>query len=432
VEAALAAGILVALAYLSIFFLRHGYLPSPFFADKGETLMDWFETAYWSRTPGAYSRWGSVYPPLSFLMARAFSGPGCYAHSSKLARLCDPWAVPILLGSLTIGVVLTFVALRRPAGRNAAPRTMALCLGSSMLYGLERGNIVLLAYPFFVLGFSHILRRGWLRIACAAIALNLKPYLLLVGVGWLARRRWAWLASLFVTGGGLYLASWAAFGVGSPIELMRTMIGPLRVPASAGLDLMGFSSSYDSLLVVLASPGQFPFVIGPGATIGLRIALFLVLSGGWIGWWACCLGAARRPDLLSSRRLAAISLAVLFSLCTPGGYSLIFLLFLVFQEQWQGLARKIAIVAAYLWCIPIDAPLKVLGAHSEYSFLADRIVTQQTALTFGELLRPGLVLAIEFGLIGASLSDLRRGGRRADAPVQEALCAQATPSRAAA
>jgi hypothetical protein len=430
-EVVLAAAVLAGLACLATFFALYAYLPSPFFADKGESLMDWFETAYWSRTPGAYSRWGSVYPPLSFVVARVFSSPACYLHSSKLARLCDPWSPAILVGFLAIGIGTTLFALRRPAGANAVPRTIALCLGSSMLYGLERGNMVLLAYPFFVLGFSKALRSGWLRIACAAVALNLKPYLLLSGVGWLARRRWAWLASLFAAGAGVYLASWAAFGSGSPLEVMRNMVVPLQVPAHAGLDLMGFSSSYDSLLIVLATPGQFPFAIGSGAMVALRLCVFVLLGAGWIGWWTCCLGAARRPSVLSSQRLAAISLAVLFSICTPGGYSVIFLLFLVFLERWEGLARKIALVSAYLWCIPFDAPLTVLGHHAGYSFLADRIVSQQTVLTLGELVRPALVLAIEFSLIAASLSDLRRGWR-IEQTLQVPPYPEAAPSRAAA
>ena len=430
-ELVLATAVLAGLGCLAIFFGSYGYLPSPFFADKGESLMDWFETAYRSRTPGAHSRWGSVYPPLSFVLARALSSPSCYAHSSKLARLCDPLGATILLGFLAVGFVTTFLALRRPAGPNAAPGTIALCLGSSMLHGLERGNLVLLAYPFFVLGFSKVLRHGWLRIACAAIALNLKPYLLLSGVGWLARRRWAWLASVFAAGAGVYLASWAAFGAGSPLEVMRNMAGPLRVPARAGLDLMGFSSSYDFLLVVLGTPGQFPVAIGPAAEVAIRVGVFVLVAAGWIGWWTCCLAAARRPAILSSQRLAAISLAVLFSICTPGGYSVIFLLFLVFLERWEGLARKIALVSAYLWCIPFDAPVKVLGHHPAYSFLANRIVTQQTELTAGELLRPALVLAIEFSLIAASLSDLRRDWRVAQPP-QALDYGETEASRAAA
>ncbi|MBV8685056.1 MAG: hypothetical protein JO111_19450 [Caulobacteraceae bacterium] len=264
------------------------------------------------------------------------------------------------------------------------------------------------------------------------MALNLKPYLLLSGVGWLARRRWAWLASLFASGAGLYLATWAAFGSGSPMEVLRNMAMPLRVPSRAGFDLMGFSSSYDSLLLVIATPSQFPFAISPGGVAALRGAAFLLIGAGWIGWWACCLGAARRPDLLSSQRLAAISLAVLFSICTPGGYSVIFLLFLVFLEKWEGVARKLALVAAYLWCIPFDAPLKVLGSHAAYSFLSDRIVTQQTTLSYGELLRPALVLVIEFSLIAASVADLRRGRHgvlTSQAPVDYS---QRQPSRAAA
>jgi hypothetical protein len=431
VELSLAALVLAGLACLAIFFATNGYLPSPFFADKGESLMDWFETAYWSHTPGAYSQWGSVYPPLSFVVAHVFSVPACYAHSSKLARLCDPWGAMILLGFLAVGVATTFLALRRPAGRNAIPRTIALCLGSSMLYGLERGNLALLAYPFFVLGFSSILPRGWMRIACATVALNLKPYLLLSGVGWLARRRWAWLASLFAAGAGVYLASWAAFGAGSPLEVLHNMAVPLRVPSRAGLDLMGFSSSYDSLLLVLATPGQFPIALGPGAVLTLRLSVFILVAAGWIGWWICCLGATQRPAVLSSQRLAAISLAVLFSICTPGGYSVIFLLFLVFLERWEGLGRKLALTCAYLWCIPFDLPAKVLGHHAAYSFLANRIVSQQTELTFGELLRPALVLAIEFGLIATSLADLRRA-RRIERDAQPVAYEEPAPSCAAA
>jgi hypothetical protein len=165
--------------------------------------------------------------------------------------------------------------------------------------------------------------------------------------------------------------------------------------------------------------------------VALRLCVFVLLGAGWIGWWTCCLGAARRPSVLSSQRLAAISLAVLFSICTPGGYSVIFLLFLVFLERWEGLARKIALVSAYLWCIPFDAPLTVLGHHAGYSFLADRIVSQQTVLTLGELVRPALVLAIEFSLIAASLSDLRRGWR-IEQTLQVPPYPEAAPSRAAA
>jgi hypothetical protein len=75
--------------------------------------------------------------------------------------------------------------------------------------------------------------------------------------------------------------------------------------------------------------------------------------------------------------------------------------------------------------------VKVLGTHTAYSFLANRIVSQQTALTVGELLRPALVLAIEFSLIGASLCELRRGWGRAQ-DQQPLPYADPAPSRAAA
>jgi hypothetical protein len=386
---------------------KDGYLGNPFFFRKDQTLMDWFSTAYWAHQPvGAYRDWRSVYPPISFLFLDVFSQAHCYARSVEYARSCDAVGLVGPPFMAVIGFVCALLAFRAERLPGAFLRALALGLSSSMLYGVERGNLIVATFPFFVLGFSRLLRTGWLRVVCAAIAINFKPYLLLAAVGWLSRRRWAWLMTLFAVGGGVYLVSWGAFGAGSPLELLRNMAAPLTVPGKAGLDLIEFSSSYDSLLIVLLSPGQFPFHPPAQLVTGFRLGVFLVLTVGWVGWWVCCLGAARRPSVVTSQRLAAISFAVMFSICTPGGYSVMFLIFLVFLEKWSGMGKIIALTSAYLWCIPYDFPLLNLGLHTSYSFLGDRMVSQTTSISLGELLRPAFILAIEFGLIGSSLAQL--------------------------
>jgi len=72
----------------------------------------------------------------------------------------------------------------------------------------------------------------------------------------------------------------------------------------------------------------------------------------------------------------------------------------------DGVGKIIALTAAYLWCIPYDLPLLNLGFHTGYSFLGDRMVSQAVTISLGEFLRPVLILAIEFGLIGSSLAQL--------------------------
>jgi hypothetical protein len=44
-----------------------GYLPQPFYYRTAESLMDLYTPAFWANHADAYDRWGSLYPPLSFV-----------------------------------------------------------------------------------------------------------------------------------------------------------------------------------------------------------------------------------------------------------------------------------------------------------------------------------------------------------------------------
>ena len=50
-------------------------------------------------------------------------------------------------------------------------------LGLPMLYALERGNLLILCFTCFVLGYGDLLRQRWLRCLALASAMNFKPYL---------------------------------------------------------------------------------------------------------------------------------------------------------------------------------------------------------------------------------------------------------------
>ena len=56
-----------ALAWYAVFFRTHGYLPEPFVYNKFDTFMDMYNPLWWN-TSDKYGRWGSVYPPLNFLV----------------------------------------------------------------------------------------------------------------------------------------------------------------------------------------------------------------------------------------------------------------------------------------------------------------------------------------------------------------------------
>jgi hypothetical protein len=416
IEWLLALLVCLSLPLVAVFISRHGYLPTPFYAAKYDNFMDWFETAWWSRHPGyAYTVWRSVYPPLSFLLARAGTRAACYAGTPFGARACDLPSLSILGACWALGAAAAFLAIKRAGVSTAAPRTLALCLGSSMLYAIDRGNLVMIAWPLWVVGMSGLAPARWARIVTMAVVLNLKPYLIIVAITQGLRRRWAWVMGVGVIAGAIYLTSWLVFGAGSPLELLEAMIAPLQLPTKPGLDLIEFAASYDSLLVLLFAGGAGPLHLEGLAMQGLRVVVFAVWAAGFVAAWVCGFWAARRPEALTAPRLAAVGLAVLFSICTPGGYAVMFLLFLVFLEPWQGLARPLAILAAFIWCVPVDLSIATVANHPAWSFISGRMVSQVDSLTVGEFVRPLLIFTIEFALIATSVADLRRAGAKRSA-----------------
>jgi hypothetical protein len=409
VEWLLALPICLSVGLLAVFVSRHGYLPAPFYAAKSDDLMDWFNTAWWSRHPeGAYAVWRTPYPPLSLLLARFATRGACYAGTPFAARTCDLASLGIVAACWALGAAGAFLAMKRAGVRTAIPRTLALCLGSSMLYAIDRGNLVMLAWPLWVVGMSGLAPARWARWICMAVVLNIKPYLIIVVISQIMRRRWAWLIGVGAIASVLYLASWSVFGAGSPLDLVEGMIGPLQIPGRPGLDLIEFASSYDAFLVLLFSGGAGALHLAGLALQGLRVVVFALFTTGFIAAWVCGFWALRRPAALSASRLAAVGLAVMFSICTPGGYAVMFLLFLVFLEPWQGVGRPIALVAAFIWCVPYDLPITTVAIRPAWSFLAGRVITQVDQVTVGEFVRPLLIFAIEFALIATSVADLRK------------------------
>src|SRR5262249_26244589 len=103
------------------------------------------------------------------------------------------------------------------------------------------------------------------------------------------------------------------------------------------------------------------------------------------------------------------------------GYAVIFLLFLVFLERWNGPAVGLAIVAAYLLSISADLIMVSHPLAPTHSWLSGRDVAPVAGYAVGQLLRPVLVLVIEFGLIGATLAHGRVDAREELAPTAAAI-----------
>lgn len=428
VEFALMSIILLAIAERMYFLLTAGYLGPPFFYDIYDTWMDWFNTAFWAREPGTYDVWRSIYPPLSFVFLKLTGIGSCYTGPVE-ARACDWYGVAVIHGFFLLNIVLiarTFIRLDR---KTALPRSIAVAAGMPMLYALERGNLLLVCFTCLLLAFGPLVKSTRMRWLFAGLAVNFKIYLIAALLAQLLRRRWLWVEGALISTAAVYLASWLVFGSGDPITLIDN-IGRFSESFQAAqvLDIW-YPNTYLPALSLLGG-ASFPvtFVIGDRlADLGLLVLPLLTRTGQAALLFAA-IAAWLRPEVVPPHRLALIGIAMALITTEASGYTQITLVLFVMMERWRGITRPIAIVCAYVICIPsdfytiIDVPSTVKD-----SYLAGREIEAQNSIGLGVFLRPGLTILIGIAMSAATIRDVwadirtqgwsRRWRYRGDAPI---------------
>lgn len=406
IEWCFGAAILAALVGLVWDVLVLGYLPDPFLHAKADTFNDWYNPAYWANNHGVYSEWRSIYPPFSFVFVRLFTKPECYAYSVDSARGCDPTGIVVLTVLTIVNFILAWRVFRKVDASTALPRALAVGLGFPVLYAWERGNLIVPCFTAFILAYGNLLKSARLKALFAAISLNFKPYLILALAGRAVKRDWLWLEWCGLTFVAIYSVSYVVIGDGGPLTIARNVLSFAHTP---GLDLISFTTTYTAILTILDQPWPMIELIGSRP---VEVAEFLVplpIYVGMIGVLACLTYATWRPASFTRTRFSALMLILFMSISTvPGGYSVEYAVFFVFYERWRGLGRILALICAYLWCIPYDINFTNIYHDLGYSFLGQRVVEYELAISWGQLLRPGLLLLMEYGLVCAAAADIIR------------------------
>ena len=117
---------------------------------------------------------------------------------------------------------------------------------------------------------------------------------------------------------------------------------------------------------------------------------------------------ARHPSATSTHRLAALALSGVLTTAGASGYIEVLLLFLVFLDPWRGPSRLPVLASAYLLCVSFDLILFPLPMLPTHSWLGGRAVTPNAGVSLGQLVRPGLVLIIQYGLVADTLAEVVR------------------------
>jgi hypothetical protein len=404
-EALLALAVAASAGWTLQVLLDVGYLPQPFVFDTNDTFMDWFNTAYWANNRGIYDVWRSIYPPLSFVFLDATSLPDCYLQSSFYARDCDWLARSTIYAFYVIDVVLAWICFRRLDRRTAPMRTVAIALGLPMLFMLERGNLILVAFAFFMIAHGPVTASKPWRWFAAAVTINFKPYLVLPMFAHAVKRDWRTLEMAGIATVALYLITLALVGSGTPAELASNTANWVVFQGGQVWNEVNYSTSYAPLLMFRTLDIPLLQFVPSRLIETIEFLVPIVIRSGHLLALAALAAAWLQPKALPAHRIAAILLGAYLVTQSPGGYTQLFLIFLVLLEPWKGAGPVTAIACAYLLCLVGDWPLATVLDVTGTSWLGERTVTASFGLTAGHFIRPGLIVI----MVGAlSLDSIAR------------------------
>jgi len=407
-EYALATAVLVGALRLAVLTWVNGYFPQPFFFDTDDTWRDWFSTAIWAHEDGAYDSWLSIYPPLSFAFLKFVGLPSCYEYAPMATvRDCDWVGVVVMHAIYAINILLTALTFMKIDRATALARSLTLSICMPMLFGLERGNLILLCFTFVVLGFGPLLASARLRWLCVALAVNLKVYLIACVASQLLRRRWLWVEGVIIAIIGVWLVSFVIYGAGTPLDVYRNISNWAGGSTPSSILDIWYPNTYLPLRFVLGESNapvnvilgsrvvNFALVFMPLTTHLAQVSIVFAAAITWL-----------RPEVVPPYRLAFFGAALAMVTSETSTYTQPIVFFFVLMEPWRGWERIAALVATYILCIPGDIMISGPTRVQSFSFIGNRFVLAEYAVSLGMILRPFLFMLPAYFLSFLTIKDV--------------------------
>ncbi len=385
----LVANVLAFLYYIH-FSMLNGYLPSPFFYDKSDTFMDLFNALHWAYDDRRYTDWSSVYPPLNFIFLRfldfVFAGAGYGApefmreqSSSLIGGLCLMYlTIPALV--LKTNLWLGFSKIEKIL------LYFAIILSPPMLFALERGNMILLAPILLAIALSNTgVRRG----ASIAILINLKAYLALLLIYYVARRNWKDLAICVVMSGSIFLIS------GFILDKHFFLFFPNLLNFSHGdgmfslREMMAMPSSISAFSYVLKSPAAVALASEQVNPTVIPIVVSIIEISKWVSLAIPLVVLFIKAPVMRDAEIFALLVVLISNMGVwVGGYTLIF--YIVLIPVFISLhGRWLSIGILILLALPFDlVPLMQESIGIQYSYFSDSYTSVNWTLGLGSVIRP--------------------------------------------
>lgn len=398
------------------YLVDQGRLPQPFLWIVSDTFMDWHNPAYWAHNSGAYDAWRSVYPPLSFVFLKIFSSGACYASDPFVGRSCDRWGQIALFGFWALNAVLLYRHFRSVDPRTALLRAAILTLGMPMLFGMERGNLIIPCFTAFILGHSRLLKSARGRWLAHALAINFKPYLVLTLLPLLVRRRWRWFEAAGIATLAVYLLTLVLIGGGTPMQIAQHTRELAALQGGGSWADLYYATSYGPMVRFLNSDFPVLYYLGSRPVEWLSLGLPWLVTLGQLSVVAAIGLAWARPRAVPVRWMTGAICAMILSSSQPSAYAQIFMIFFVFMEPWRGPTRIAMLISVYALSLIGDYVIFDIVQAPMDAWLTGRQVTPSVGVALGQFIRPGLILLIQFGFVALIIQSVLRSLRDSRLP----------------
>lgn len=391
----------VTFLYYIRFSIVNGYLPAPFLYDKSDTFMDLFNTLHWAYDDGRYTDWGSVYPPLNFLILKLLNVVfiGKEYDAPEFMRENSPL---VIVGFCLIYLLAPAILLKTRLWHDFKKSEkliiyFSLVLSAPMLFALERGNMIVITPVLLAFALSTI---GIKRYIFIAILINIKAYFAILLIYYIARKNWKEFTICSGLSGFVFLIS----GLALDKHVFVFFINLLNFSRENGIfslrEMMAMPSSISAFSYVLKNPAAVTLASGHLNTAIIAIIISMIEIVKWSLLAISLTTLFVRSSVMRDAEMFTLLVVVISNLGVwVGGYTIILYIALI-PVFIQMHARWLYISLLALMAMPFDIiPLMAEPIGVQYSYLSDAYISINWTLGFGSVIRPVLNILLLLTLV---------------------------------
>ena len=358
--------------------------------DKSDTFMDLFNVLYWAYDDGRYTDWGSVYPPLNFLILKianfVFTG-GWYGDPANMRENSQL----VIVGFCIMYFAMPAILLKINYWKNFSKKEkfqiyFIIVFSSPMLFALERGNLIVLTPILLGLALSKI---GMARSIYIALLINIKPYFALFVIYYIVRKNWKGLATTLAFSGLIFAISGLALD-NRYLEFFSNLLNFSQGSTLFSLrEVMALPSSISAFSYVLKHPDGAMFASSFLNADSISIIAYLIEALKWSVIVISLVALFMRSKQLRDSEIFTL---LVVSICNigiwVGGYTFILYIalipiFIKMRAKW------LYISLLSLIAMPMDI-IPIIGGYigEQYSYLGATHINIWWTLGLGSVMRP--------------------------------------------